>query len=255
MSFTQFSTDVKNLENLGTNRPNKDLGLSGLQLRQKFDKAVSDLKTFINGTLIVELESALGAGNIGITTPAGMQSLNVQQAINELHSEATADIEDGSVTTGKIASNAVTAGKLASNAVTAAKIADNAVTRSKLANETKYSQLKSITATYSIVADDLGKTLAPSYTVTGEIVVTLPESVGSDMPLGAEIAILRRYGSSLKIVFGTNMDSGIVGDSYFNSNRVYAIPDRFGMVALKKIDYGTDKSYWLVTGNAEVSSL
>lgn len=126
MSFTQFSTDVKNLENLGTNRPNKDLGLSGLQLRQKFDKAVSDIKAFINGTLIVELESALGAGNIGITTPAGMQSQNVQQAIAELYDAATT-IADAAVTTQKIANGAVESSKLASGAVTVAKMADNAV--------------------------------------------------------------------------------------------------------------------------------
>lgn len=126
MSFTQFSTDVKNLENLGTNRPNKDLGLSGLQLRQKFDKAVSDLKAFINGTLIAELESSQGAGNIGITTPAGMQSQTVQQAISELNTKAGV-LPDGAVTTGKIASNAVTTGKIATGAVTEAKISANAV--------------------------------------------------------------------------------------------------------------------------------
>lgn len=129
MAFTPFSTNVKNLENLGTDKPNADLGLTGLQLRQRFDKAVSDIKAWINDTFLTEIAGAGGANNIGITQISGMDSTNVQAALAELYSKR-GEVQDGAITVSKLANSfALPTGKIADEAVTAAKIADNAVSR------------------------------------------------------------------------------------------------------------------------------
>ena len=127
MAFTPFSTNVKNLENLGTDKPNADLGLTGLQLRQRFDKAVSDIKAWINDTFLTEIAGISGAQNIGITQISGMDSTNVQSALAELYSKR-GEVTDGTVTVSKLSNSfALPEGKIASNAVTAGKIAGNAV--------------------------------------------------------------------------------------------------------------------------------
>lgn len=129
MAFTAFSTNVKNLENLGTDKPNADLGLTGLQLRQRFDKAVSDIKAWINDTFLIEIAGAGGANNIGITQISGMDSTNVQAALSELYSKR-GDVQDGTITVSKLSGSfALPEGKIANEAVTAGKIADNAVSR------------------------------------------------------------------------------------------------------------------------------
>ena len=127
MAFTPFSTNVKNLENLGTDKPNADLGLTGLQLRQRFDKAVSDIKAWINDTFLTEIAGISGAQNIGITQISGMDSTNVQSALAELYSKR-GEVTDGTVTVSKLSNSfALPEGKIADKAVTAAKIAANAV--------------------------------------------------------------------------------------------------------------------------------
>jgi len=121
MAFTPFSTDVKNIEGLGTNRPNADLSMTGLALRQKFDKAVSDIKLWINNTFLSEIGGSGGAENIGLTTPTGMEATNVQDAIEEL-ADNIGSVNDGAVTTVKLADTAVTTAKIAANAVTKEKL-------------------------------------------------------------------------------------------------------------------------------------
>ena len=129
MAFTPFSTNVKNLENLGTDKPNADLGLTGLQLRQRFDKAVSDIKAWINDTFLTEIAGAGGANNIGITQISGMDSTNVQAALAELYSKR-GEVQDGTITVSKLSNSfSLPTGKIADGAITEGKIADNAVSR------------------------------------------------------------------------------------------------------------------------------
>lgn len=128
MAFTPFSTNVKNLESLGTDKPNADLGLTGLQLRQRFDKAVSDIKAWINDTFLTEIAGIGGAQNIGITQISGMDSTNVQAALAELYNNR-GQVQDGSITLSKLSNSfSLPTGKLADGAVTSVKIAANAVT-------------------------------------------------------------------------------------------------------------------------------
>lgn len=131
------------------------------------------------------------------------------------------------------------------------------VTRAKLANDALYSPMASTVnlATYSIQTSDLGKTLAPNYQSTNlDITYTLDDDVGNALPFGAEIAILLRYGKSLKIAFSPNMYVGVIGNANFEKGLTLSITERFGMAALKKVDSGSSGtvSYWLVTGNVEV---
>ena len=126
MAFTPFSANVKNLENLGTDKPNADLGLTGLQLRQRFDKAVSDLKSWVNDTFLTEISGIYGAGNIGITQISGMDATNVQAGLAELYSKR-GEVQDGSITVGKLSGSfALPAEKIAGGAVTKEKIASGA---------------------------------------------------------------------------------------------------------------------------------
>lgn len=137
-------------------------------------------------------------------------------------------------------------------------IADKAVTRAKLADNALYSPMKGTadTTSYYFVVDDLGKTVAPSYAAADlDIEYTLTSEVAAALPYGAEIAVLYRYGTSLKIIFETDAWSAIVGDTAFTSGKTYSIPERFGMVVLKKVDTSSSspgRTYWLVTGNVEV---
>lgn len=137
MAFTPCSADVTNISSLHS-RPNDRNGLSAAQLQALFDKVGSDIKTYINSTLLSELEGAGGAGNIGIDAITGLTAATVQAALEELVTAiaraTTGTLPDGSIATAKLADGAVTTGKLADANVTTSKIAGFAVTTSKIAD-------------------------------------------------------------------------------------------------------------------------
>lgn len=133
--LTPMSTGVGNISALH-DRPNTDDGLRGDQLRAKFDKAGSDIKDFINGSLIDELDDKLEALE---TTVDGLVAGTVTDdsvytaAIQDL-AVTSAKISESAVTSGKISNAAVTSNKLDSKAVTTAKINDGAVDTLQLAD-------------------------------------------------------------------------------------------------------------------------
>lgn len=57
-NLPKFTTDVNNIQAL-SDRPNEQDGLSSAELKAKFDKAVSDIKDYINNTLTTTLDSSL----------------------------------------------------------------------------------------------------------------------------------------------------------------------------------------------------
>lgn len=57
-NLPKFTTDVNNIQAL-SDRPNEQDGLSSAELKAKFDKAVSDIKDYINNTLTTTLDSNL----------------------------------------------------------------------------------------------------------------------------------------------------------------------------------------------------
>ena len=136
MAFTKVTKDMGIISALDP-KPNDVGGLTAAQLQAKFDEAGEALKLYLNNTLTAELESANGAGNIGISAITGLTASTVQAALAALYQaiqDATAGVLlDGSVTTAKLYAQAVTTDKLADNAVTAAKIKDGEVGTNELA--------------------------------------------------------------------------------------------------------------------------
>lgn len=62
MALTKFLVDVNNIQAL-SDRPNETDGLDSSQLKEKFDKAGSDIKSYLNNTLTAELDLALATLN------------------------------------------------------------------------------------------------------------------------------------------------------------------------------------------------
>lgn len=62
MALTKFLVDVNNIQAL-SDRPNETDGLDSSQLKEKFDKAGSDIKSYLNNTLTQELDLALATLN------------------------------------------------------------------------------------------------------------------------------------------------------------------------------------------------
>lgn len=58
INLTSFTKSVDNIQKL-SDKPNETDGLSAQGLKERFDRAALDLKGFINGTLLKELESHL----------------------------------------------------------------------------------------------------------------------------------------------------------------------------------------------------
>ena len=70
MAYTLFSEDVENVSNLG-DLPNADDGLTSAELKAVFDKAGKDIKNYLNGTLVPELD--VGAAKaFTVTFPSGV---------------------------------------------------------------------------------------------------------------------------------------------------------------------------------------
>lgn len=128
------------------------------------------------------------------------------------------------------------------------------VPRANLANDALYSPMKVCPASYTITADDLGRTLMNGASAgSGDMEFILPDDVAEALPWGAEIAILYRRGSSVTITFGAGTYSAAPSiTSDFAYGRSYTISDLYGLIAIKKIDASSSSSYWLVTGNVEV---
>lgn len=145
-------------------------------------------------------------------------------------------------------------GNYGSSSIPTSAYQDTSVTRAKLAQDALYSPMKRVRETsYTVQLSDVGKTLAPSASLSSstDIVFNIDNTLAT-APDGMEFAIFYRRGASLTIQFSGNQISACVGDTLWNTNRSYVIPELFGMCAIKKVDYGTTDNYWLVTGNVEV---
>lgn len=58
MALTKMTQDVNNIQSL-SDRPNTIDGLSAQELKALYDKAGSDIKTYLNTTLTTEVDTAL----------------------------------------------------------------------------------------------------------------------------------------------------------------------------------------------------
>lgn len=131
-----------------------------------------------------------------------------------------------------------------------------AVTRAKLAQDALYSPVVTLSSgkkDHAISASDIGKTI---YTHSGSgnsYTVTLDAAADASIPVGAEIAICYFFGDSLTVTMnGVKVYHSEIANG--NSNFSFRIPERYSMIALKKILVASNTGYWLVTGNVEAVS-
>lgn len=136
MAFTRVDDSASLVSQLD-NKPNLMTGMTPAKLKAWFDDLGLALKSYINETLLAELEGMSGAGNIGIGAITGLTAATVQGALAELKEAidgaTTGQLPSGSVSTAKLANLAVTTEKLGELAVATTKLADAAVTAAKLA--------------------------------------------------------------------------------------------------------------------------
>ena len=69
-NLPKFTTDVNNIQAL-SDRPNEQDGLSSAELKAKFDKAVSDIKDYINNTLTTAVDNNISEIDGEIDTITG----------------------------------------------------------------------------------------------------------------------------------------------------------------------------------------
>lgn len=67
INITNLTANVNNIQGL-SDRPNTADGITSQQLKEKFDKAGTDIKSYINNTLIEELEYYLRQAKSHIET-------------------------------------------------------------------------------------------------------------------------------------------------------------------------------------------
>lgn len=154
--------------------------------------------------------------------------------------------------TGNYGNKTITNGKLADGVVSTGKIANNAVTRAKLAKDALYSPFKEFDSSgvLTISIDDIGRTIR---SISGTTDYTINVSRNTNIPAGAEIAIFRQQAKTLNIVFASNTQVAIPGETTYETAPTLTI-GTFEMVALKKLASDSNSDYWLVTGNVEVVS-
>lgn len=151
----------------------------------------------------------------------------------------------------------VKTGNIENSAVTTAKIANSAVTRAKLANDALYSPVVTKTDSFSVLANEVGKTYFVNAS-TKDVEVSVPSDVGSGLSVGADFAVYWFYARSITLVL-KNVRVCLQGDATIygglNKQVRITINDIHSMVALKKmLQNSTNGDIWAVIGNVEVVS-
>jgi len=67
MALTKFTENVNNIQAL-SDRPNVTDGITSSELKERFDKAGSDIKNYINNTITEELDEEITTINNSITS-------------------------------------------------------------------------------------------------------------------------------------------------------------------------------------------
>lgn len=117
-----------------------------------------------------------------------------------------------------------------------------------LISEVRYSPILNLTTvTNTLSADMLGKTVM-CRTAGENFTLTITKEIHDALPIGFEVALVFwDTANSVKLAFTGGVYACIAGEGSIE-NATLALPERFTMVAAKKV---TSKS-WLVTGNVEV---
>ena len=170
----------------------------------------------------------------------------------------TAQLGDASVGTVQLDALSVTESKLAARAVDTAKIKNGAVTRAKLANDALYSPVVMKTDSFSVLANEVGKTYVVNAATNKDVEVSVSSDVATGLSAGADFAVYWFFARSITLVL-ENVRVCLQGDSTIYGGlgeqvRI-AINDIRSMVALKKmLQNSTKGDIWAVIGNVEVAT-
>lgn len=226
-------------------------------------KPSTDLSVFVT---ITELSGATGtiygASLVGSPVfPSGMLKGNGSGVVSAVSTIPVASGGTGATTAAAARANlgalssadgAVETAKIKDKAVTAPKIADGAVTRAKLAQDALVSPLKFFSGnSYTIAAEDIGRTIMPTSGDNNEKTVNLTYDVSHSLPIGTVIAVARPEANVTKISFGENVRVGIPGNNTWLTAPTVSISNRFSTVALTLKDLGA-QDYWFLAGDVEV---
>lgn len=89
MPFTKLTANVNNIQAL-SDRPNTADGLTSAELKERFDKAGADIKTYINTTLTEELDATIEGLPSSYVTTSDPRLSNSRQCNNSFDNWATA---------------------------------------------------------------------------------------------------------------------------------------------------------------------
>ena len=131
------------------------------------------------------------------------------------------------------------------------------VSRAKLANDALYSPVVTKTDSFSVLANEVGKTYFVN-ALTKDVQVSVPSNVAAGLSVGADFAVYWFYAQSITLVL-ENVRVCLQGDTTIygglNKQVRITINDIRSMVALKKmLQSSTNGDIWAVIGNVEVAT-
>ena len=131
------------------------------------------------------------------------------------------------------------------------------VSRSKLAQDALYSPVVTKTDSFSVLANEAGKTYFVNAS-TKDVQVSVPSNVAAGLSVGADFAVYWFYARSITLVL-ENVRVCLQGDTTIygglNKQVRITINDIRSMVALKKmLQSSTNGDIWAVIGNVEVAT-
>ena len=131
------------------------------------------------------------------------------------------------------------------------------VSRAKLAQDALYSPVVTKTDSFSVLANEVGKTYFVNAS-TKDVQVSVPSNVAAGLSVGADFAVYWFYAQSITLVL-ENVRVCLQGDTTIygglNKQVRITINDIRSMVALKKmLQSSTNGDIWAVIGNVEVAT-
>ena len=134
---------------------------------------------------------------------------------------------------------------------------NTSITRAKLAQDALYSPVVTKTDSFSVLANEVGKTYFVNAS-TKDVQVSVPSNVAAGLSIGADFAVYWLYARSITLVL-ENVRVCLQGDTTIygglNKQVRITINDIRSMVALKKmLQNSTNGDIWAVIGNVEVAT-
>ena len=134
---------------------------------------------------------------------------------------------------------------------------NTSITRAKLAQDALYSPVVTKTDSFSVLANEVGKTYFVNAS-TKDVEVSVSSDVTAGLSVGADFAVYWFYAQSITLVL-ENVRVCLQGDTTIygglNKQVRITINDIRSMVALKKmLQSSTNGDIWAVIGNVEVAT-